>query len=118
MEIRQMIFKQVINNHFDKNPSARVLLYRNDSEPWVTLPEAAPARNGLTTSEIPPLEVVLADDIHIYREFFALRIQMSTIRFEPSLAFDWTYESPAFSSTLDNNYCKYIITEIIREDTL
>lgn len=115
IEVREMIYKNIIQGHFDRIPSTRTPFYRTDGEHWVTFPGAA--CNGLMTLELPPLEIVLLADTGLWREFFAVRVQISTFRFEPTLGFDWKYQSPPLSPTLHRDQFEYMINEISSEDT-
>jgi hypothetical protein len=105
-EIRDQIFKSVLDDYFDEYPDRRTLIYQNFLESvWEQKQRHFENSNnpqyrsqqGLSTCELPALEVALIPEQRLYREIFSLRIKTSTIELRPSVAWDWKYEFQVLS---------------------
>lgn len=93
-----MIFRFVIEEHFREYPESREIQIKESLEPWVINDDQVQEHH------VPPFEVTLIPERIAYREFFGLRISLSTIIFHQSLAFNWDYEFPSFSSQWEERY--------------
>ncbi|PQE33535.1 hypothetical protein CJF32_00003425 [Rutstroemia sp. NJR-2017a WRK4] len=100
-EIRDQIFKSVLDDYFDEHRDRRTLIYqdflegiweqkekhfKNSSNPQYR------SRKGLNTCELPALEIALIPEQRLYREIFRLRIKSSIVELRPSVAWDWKYD--------------------------
>ncbi|KAF5877402.1 uncharacterized protein Bfra_001769 [Botrytis fragariae] len=92
-EVREQIFRVILEDYFAEFPRRSVLVYQN----WIMGPCKKiniSGNTGLALKDLPAFEIALIPVQKLYREFFALRIKQCTIELRPSITWSHVYSFP------------------------
>ncbi|KAF7899839.1 hypothetical protein EAF00_004175 [Botryotinia globosa] len=92
-EVREQVFRLIIEDYFEEFPERSVLVYQN----WIMGPCTKiniSGNAGLPLKDLPLFEIALIPDQKLYREFFALRIEQCTLELRPSFTWSHVYSFP------------------------
>ncbi|KAF7912065.1 hypothetical protein EAE99_010887 [Botrytis elliptica] len=92
-EIREQVFRLILEDYFEEFPERSVLVYQN----WIMglcKKIVVSGNAGLPLKDLPAFEIALIPDQKLYREFFALRIKQCTLELRPSVTWSHVYSFP------------------------